>query len=49
MDMFRFTNFSDVTIQGKGKIDGFGYDWWLGCYTGAHDLYHTKRPNLIQF
>ena len=46
-NIIEFYQSSGITIQGSGQIQGFGYDWWLGCYTGAHGLYHLVRPLMI--
>jgi hypothetical protein len=47
LNLFEYTNCTNMTLTGEGQIIGFGYDWWLGSFTGKHDLYHLRRPILI--
>jgi hypothetical protein len=41
--MISFTNTQNVVIKGNGKIEGFGYSWWMNVIIFGHD----NRPSLI--
>ena len=44
--VFTFFNCSDLTIKGKGMLDGQGYVWWW------HDIFvqlKHSRPHMINF
>lgn len=41
---FEFTNCHGITVNGKGKIDGQGLNWWRSAYLG-----HDNRPVMFYF
>jgi polygalacturonase len=45
------TNAQDVTIRGRGTIDGAGQPWWVQVYAhkNSPDYVAAKRPRLIFF
>ena len=40
-----FEDCENITINGKGTVDGLGYDWWIREWKNQNP---AKRPNLLQ-
>jgi len=44
-EFLMFEGCNNLVINGKGEVDGLGYDWWIREWKNKNK---AKRPNLLQ-